>query len=113
MPKPRQQRIRVQKDDRATRVTFVDPILDEQNRDALTDQVLAAVDGLSEPQLVLDFQPVLFISSAGLSALIQLHQQMQARGGALRLCNLRPDVYQVFEATGLRDILDVHAGPLP
>jgi anti-sigma B factor antagonist len=113
MPKSRQQHIRVREGGGATRVTLAEPILDEQNREALTDQILATIEGSAEPQLVLDFEPVLFISSAGLSALIQLHQQMQARGGTLRLCNLRPDVYQVFEATGLREILDVHAGPLP
>src|SRR5947209_3666069 len=99
MPKSRRQHIQVRDNGGATRVTFAEPIFDEQNREALTDQILAAVEGAAEPHLILDFAPVLFVSSAGLSALIQLQQKVQARGGTLRLCNLRPDVYQVFEAT--------------
>jgi anti-sigma B factor antagonist len=113
MPKSRRQHIQVRDDGGATRITFAEPILDEQNREAVADQILAVIEESAEPHLTLDFEPVLFVSSAGLSALIQLQQHIHARGGTLRLCNLRPDVYQVFEATGLGQILDVHAGPLP
>lgn len=68
----------------------------------------AVQEALAETdRLVLDFQGLSYVASAGLRVLISAHKQLAARKGALRLCNLGKDVFEVFQATGLDTILDI------
>jgi anti-anti-sigma factor len=58
-------------------------------------------------QLVLDFQAVSYVASAGLRVLISAQKQLTARKGALSLCNISKDILEVFQMTGLDTILDI------
>ena len=57
-------------------------------------------------QLVLDFQNLEYISSAGLRVLLGAQKKMQ-KTGALRLKNVRGEVMEVLEMTGFTDILTI------
>jgi anti-anti-sigma factor len=67
------------------------------------DQVLALEDDLSqacaatEPRhIVLDFTNVRFLCSAYLIVLLKLYRKVRERGGRLVLCNVCPEVEEVF-----------------
>lgn len=60
------------------------------------------LDGITE--LILDFQDVNYVSSAGLRALLSLQKIMMARGG-MKLINVNEAVCDVFEVTGFDEIL--------
>lgn len=57
--------------------------------------------------VVLDFAQLEYLSSAGLRVLVAAQKQMMAAGGSLRIINLVDDVREVFDITGLIDVLDV------
>ncbi len=51
--------------------------------------------------VVVDFQPVTYLSSASFRPLLSLLREVRAHGGRLVLCNLQPDVHEVFTVTRL------------
>jgi len=76
----------------------------EGNIDTVTSPTLEAelsLDGVSE--LVMDFAGVEYVSSAGLRLLVKAFKEMSARGGAMKIANVRPIVREVFDITGFAD----------
>ena len=51
--------------------------------------------------LLLNFGNVEYMSSAALGKLITLNKKVQAAGGKLILCNIDPQIREVFEITKL------------
>ena len=57
--------------------------------------------------VTLDFAQLEYLSSAGLRVLVGAQKRVTAAGGDLRLVNVTGDVREVFEITGLIDVLNV------
>jgi anti-sigma B factor antagonist len=76
---------------------------------ATADECGAAVDlALEETKkLLLDFKELSYLASAGLRVLVSTQKKMKATGGSLSLLNLREEVMEVFEVTGLDDVFDI------
>ncbi len=92
-----QRRIQTQLISGITVVTFVDrKILDAAVIRELGDELLALVEQDGLTSLVLDFQAVQFLSSAALSKLIILDRKVKGKSGKLILCNLKPEIQEVF-----------------
>ena len=60
-------------------------------------------------KILVDFQKMEFISSAGLRVLLATAQELQKAGGELRVCNLNEEVMDIFEMSGFDEILNVYA----
>jgi anti-anti-sigma factor len=58
--------------------------------------------------LVADLGGLTYVSSMGLRSFLAVAKTLQSKGGALRLCCLKGLVKQVFEITGLTQILSIH-----
>ena len=58
-------------------------------------------------KILVDFQKMEFISSAGLRVLLATAQELQKAGGELRVCNLNEEVMEVFDISGFSTILMV------
>ncbi len=58
-------------------------------------------------KILLDFSGVEFLSSSFLGKLITLSGKLKARDAALRLCNIQPQVLEVFLVCKLDRIFDV------
>lgn len=58
-------------------------------------------------RLILDFGPLVYISSAGLRALLNTSKPLLAQGGILVYIHLQPSVREVFEMTGLLSLFKV------
>ncbi|MGQ9548452.1 MAG: ATP-binding protein [Roseiflexus sp.] len=59
--------------------------------------------------VLLDFGNVTFLSSTALRSLLLARKDLLARNGELRLCNLRPQVREVFELTGFTQVFAIHS----
>jgi anti-sigma B factor antagonist len=57
--------------------------------------------------LVLDLKDVDYMASAGLRVLVATQKKLSASGGSLALVNVAKEVMEVFEVTGLDDVLDI------
>ena len=61
----------------------------------------------SRKKLLLNFSSVDFLSSAALGKLITLDKKVKANSGALKLSNVRPEIYEVFAITKLNRLFDI------
>lgn len=66
--------------------------------------LVPALDGVAD--LTIDMAEVLYISSAGLRVILTA-QKIMARQGTLTVCNLRPEVYEVFDMTGFAEFINI------
>jgi anti-anti-sigma factor len=69
--------------------------------EALRDELLDAVQRSGLKKVILDFELVTYISSAGLRPLIRLRRKLQDENGHMRICNLHPNVAEVFQTVRL------------
>ncbi len=98
----RRRRLEVEHIGDVTVVNFVDrKILDEQNIQTIGDQLFSLVDEEGWRKILLNFSNVEYLSSAALGKLITLNKKLQTAGGKLILCNIDPQIYEVFEITKL------------
>lgn len=57
--------------------------------------------------VVLDGTGLTYVSSAGLRLLLTLQKGMTAKGGTLRLRNIKDDIMEIFNITGFSSILTI------
>jgi anti-sigma B factor antagonist len=104
-----QPRISVAYKDNATIVAFTDEkILEETDVRALRGALQGVVEPAAGIHLVLDFRHVRFLSSAVLGLLIRISKRIYEQGGALRLCNIHPGIYEVFKITRLTSVFEIY-----
>ncbi len=59
--------------------------------------------------LIIDFQQVDYLSSAGIRVILSLHKKLKKEGGNLKLASLSSLPLQVLEITGLTDVFSIKA----
>lgn len=91
-----------------TVVRFVDrKILDEANIQELGQELANLVERDNRQKILLNFSSVEFLSSSALGELIKLDKKAKAHQGALKLSNIRPEIYEVFAITRLNHLFDI------
>jgi anti-sigma B factor antagonist len=101
-------RLKTSREGNVTVVELVDrKILDEASISQIAEQLVALVAAADPPKLVLDFVNVGHMSSSALGMLITLHKRVREKGGALRLCSIRPSILEVFEITRLNEVFGI------
>ena len=104
----RRRRLEVEDIGDVTVVNFTDKkILDEQNIAVIGEQLFSLVDELGRKKILLNFGNVEYLSSAALGKFVALHKKVSAAGGRLILCNIDPQIYEVFEITKLNKLLNI------
>jgi anti-sigma B factor antagonist len=89
-------------------VRFVDrKILDEAAIGELGEELFALVEKEKRSAVLLNFIDVEFLSSAALGKLITLDKKVKAAGGKLKLCHIRPQIYEVFAITKLNKLFEI------
>src|SRR5215471_20499277 len=102
------QRLKVEQMAGVTVVQFLDKrILDEPTIQAIAEQLFSLVDDSGKRELLLNFHNVEYLSSAALGKLINLHKKLQGLQGKLAMCNVIPQIYEVFAITKLDKIFKI------
>ncbi|WP_026396081.1 STAS domain-containing protein [Acetobacterium malicum] len=57
--------------------------------------------------MILDFDRLDFVSSAGLRVLLLIQKKSKALNGSLVIKNVKPEIQEVFDMTGFSDILTI------
>ena len=78
--------------------------LDTTTSPKLEEELRGSVDGMTS--LVIDFEKLEYISSAGLRVLLSM-QKIMNRQGQMLLKNVSETIMEVFEVTGFSDILSI------
>ena len=79
--------------------------LDSMNAAEFSRDILASLADVST--VILDFAELIYISSAGLRALLQIKKQMNQQNGEMIVKNLSGEITEVFTMTGFDQILKV------
>jgi anti-sigma B factor antagonist len=82
-------------------------ILDDLNIQELGRELSRLVEVENRKRLLLNFSAVQFLSSAALGKLITLEKKVKAADGSLKLCNIQPEIYEVFAITKLNRLFDI------
>lgn len=83
-------------------------LVNSANAAAFEADLMAQVEKV-EHRIVLDLGRLDYISSAGLRVVLLLAKKLKQLGGALILCDIQPNVREVFEISGFLTILKVCA----
>jgi anti-sigma B factor antagonist len=87
--------------------------LREDNIPSITAELFRVADRLGRRTLSLDLGRVGFLTANALGQLINLHKKVRAGSGRLRLCNVSPPAYLVFEITRLHEFMDITPSKQP
>jgi len=82
-------------------------IVEDLGIQELGQELFNLVEVENRRKVVLNFAAVDFLSSAALGKLMTLERKVHTRGGKLKLCNIRPEIYEVFVITRLNRLFDI------
>ncbi len=90
-----------------TTIVEIEGRLDTANHAAFEAGINALLASGS-PAFVFDCAGLVYVSSAGLRALLSLRKRTHATGIRMRLCRLQPAVAGVFEISGFTGIFELY-----
>ena len=100
--------VQVFNDGDCVRVEFTEKhIIDEVAIRQIGNELTKVVDGLQRPRMIVSFRGVEHLSSAALGTLLTVLNRVKARDGQLRLCDINPQLLQIFEITKLNRVLRI------
>jgi anti-sigma B factor antagonist len=100
--------VQVFNDGDCVRVEFTEKhIIDEVAIRQIGNELTKVVDGLQRPRMIVSFRGVEHLSSAALGTLLTVLNRVKARDGQLRLCDINPQILQIFEITKLNRVLRI------
>lgn len=73
----------------------------------LGEELLRLIEKDGKRDVLLDFGNVEFLSSAALNKLIILDKKVKGKSGQLKLCNMTPEIREVFVITRLNQLFDI------
>jgi anti-sigma B factor antagonist len=82
-------------------------ILDEGNIAEIGQTLNAMIDEEPGSKVLLDFGNVDHLSSAALGMLINVNNRIKQTNGALRLTNIKPQIFEVFVITKLNKLFKI------
>jgi anti-sigma B factor antagonist len=95
----------VKKQDGDTLTVKLDGRLDTNTAPDFQTEMEPLLNGISK--LVLDFEKLDYISSAGLRVLLTFEQEMEEQEKTLEVTHVNDIIHDVFDVTGFLDILTI------
>jgi anti-anti-sigma factor len=74
------------------------------------DKSLSALIDSNRKEIILDCLNLDYISSSGLRVLLKGLKQMEAARGRLTLCNMQPQITQIFKISGFDHLFEIYPG---
>ena len=97
--------LNISKESNATSLTVIlEGRLDTTTAPDLEKELKDSLDDVTE--LIMDFEKLEYISSAGLRVLLSA-QKIMSRQGEMKLIHVSDTVMEIFEVTGFADILTI------
>ena len=78
--------------------TATSPILESEMQPYLEDGV---------QDVIMDFTKVEYISSGGLRLMLTTDQQLESRGGSMKIIHVNENILEIFSLVGFTDIITV------
>ncbi|MCU0587131.1 MAG: STAS domain-containing protein [Syntrophobacteraceae bacterium] len=81
--------------------------IDSNTSDEFEKMLLSRVQA-GENRLILDFQELDYISSAGLRVLLKATKELKKTSGQMCLCSIRDYIQEVLDMSGFSSFLPIH-----
>ncbi|MDE0161892.1 MAG: STAS domain-containing protein [Acidimicrobiaceae bacterium] len=81
--------------------------IDSSNSREFHSSLEAAIDK-DDPAVVLDFEAVSYISSAGMRVILLTAKSLQSSGVRFVLCSMNESIREVFKISGFDKIIPIH-----
>jgi anti-sigma B factor antagonist len=91
---------------------LIEPQLSDHKLQDIGVHLDQLADRAGRNTFLLDFHHVRYLTSSALGKVVSLHKRMKDAGGALRVINVSPELFEMFHATRLSTFIDVHAKPV-
>ncbi len=102
------ERLQISTEGSVTVCRFTDhKILDEAKIQQLGEELSALALSRDHKKLLLNFEHVEFLSSAALGKLISVKKKASQTATELKLCSIRPEIFEVFRITNLDQVFDI------
>jgi anti-sigma B factor antagonist len=96
------------RDEGDTKIVMLQGKLDTNSTPNAESEINSLLDG-GVNKLLINFEQLSYISSAGLRLLLATAKRLQGSGGDLRVCSLNEMATEVFELSGFTAIINVFA----
>jgi anti-anti-sigma factor len=83
-------------------------ILDTAIIDQIHQEMTKILGETQQGNVILDFSEVKFLSSAALGMLILVKKMCKEYKINLKLCNIEPDIAQIFKITGINKVFKIY-----
>jgi anti-anti-sigma factor len=80
-------------------------ILDEDKLQGIGDQLLCLGKQAGHQRLILNLDGVQRLSTEVVGKFLTLHRTVKSKGGSLSLCNVHPNVFEVFRICAISKVL--------
>jgi anti-sigma B factor antagonist len=101
--------LRCATDNNVLTISLTDPkILDATTIEQIHKDVISILERTEQPNVLLDFGAVKFMSSAALGMLIRVNKKCKEYKVNLKLCSIDKGIKQVFEITGLDKVFAIY-----
>ena len=94
--------------DGETLIAKTDGRVDGTNATEFQDALRNAIDTGSDKAVILDFEDLSYISSAGLRVILLTAKDMRSANVKFAVCSLSKPVHDVFTISGFDQIIDIH-----
>ena len=88
-------------------VLFLEGRIDTMTAPEAQEALLPMVDNFGS--IMLDFETVSFVSSAGLRVMLMLQKKCNAQGKEMKLIHVKPSIMEVFDMTGFSGMLRIES----
>jgi anti-anti-sigma factor len=79
--------------------------------EAIREEIMTLLADSGSQKIVLDLQPVRYLSSAAFRPLLSLRRKLQETGGHMVLCNMSPLITELFQLLRLISINPANPAP--
>ena len=83
-------------------------ILDAPLIEQIHQEIAKTLSETEQRNVILDFREVKFLSSAALGMLILVNKMCKEYKINLKLCNIEPDIAQIFKITGMNKVFAIY-----
>jgi anti-anti-sigma factor len=90
-----------------TVIDVPDTLVDRDDLDVICSEIMAQVDKVKPPRLVLNFKQVTHMSSSFLGRLLAMQKKIVAKNGKLILADMDEHIFDVFVVTRLNKQIPV------
>lgn len=88
-------------------ITFVGQ-LDETNVDLEAKKIYEAIDGMAEPNLILDLEGLTYMNSKSIGYVTDWYSRTAAKNGRIVIARPRPNILDILKVVGITQIIPIH-----